>query len=123
MKRHWMMALLLMSSNLQAASMEEDLRTSDQLAATESARHQSLYWEGVQLWQQGNDSAALNALDYAAWQGSIAAATRLCVMDAYGIGTEPNALKATYWCDRAAAAGHNRLSVRQYLNRQYLAGD
>ena len=100
---------------------EEILRRSDMLINTESDFLQSVYWEGMRHWQEGNPVQALRDLDYAAWQGSIAAAQRLCVMDAYGIGTEQNAPKAMFWCDKAEAAGHDLASVRSYLQNYWVA--
>lgn len=100
---------------------EEILRRSDALIKTESEFLQSVYWEGMRHWQEGDPVQALRELDYAAWQGSVAAAQRLCIMDAYGIGTEQNAPKAMFWCEKAETAGHDLAEVRSYLQDYWVA--
>lgn len=100
----------------------EILRRSDVLIKTESEFLQSVYWEGMRHWQEGDPVQALQDLDYAAWQGSIAAAQRLCIMDAYGMGTEQNAPKAMFWCEKAEAAGHDLAGVYGYLQDYWVAG-
>lgn len=117
------MLMTLLLGNIAVAEIrgEEALRRSDEFVRMESEALQSLYWEGMRHWQAGNPVQALRDLDYAAWQGSVAAAQRLCVMDAYGIGTEPNFLKADFWCERAAEAGQNVAEVRNYLQNYRLA--
>lgn len=99
------------------------LRRSDALVKTESDFLQSVYWEGMRHWQEGDPVQALRELDYAAWQGSIAAAQRLCVMDAYGMDTPVNTLKADFWCARTAAAGEDVMAMRDYLQKHsWVAG-
>lgn len=100
---------------------EEILRRSDALIKTESEFLQSVYWEGLRHWQEGDPVQALRDLDYAAWQGSVAAAQRLCIMDAYGVGTEANSLKAMFWCEKAEGAGHDLAGVRRYLQDSWVA--
>lgn len=125
MKRSGMMLLLMMASlpALAAVSTDALLQQSDSLAMQEDESLQSLYWEGLRHWQEGDPVAALNALDYAAWQGSQAAVSRLCVMDAYGVGGAANPLKALFWCDQAAASGHDMAAVRSWLNERRIAGE
>lgn len=122
MKTFMPLLLLCLALPLQAAtSHDEDLRDSDRLAAQETETLQAFYWEGLRHWQEGDTTAALNAFDYAAWQGSPAAARRLCVMDAYGIGTARNPLKAAFWCERAAAAGEDMAELRARLQAERIA--
>lgn len=115
------MLLVFVGSVMAEQPGEEILRRSDTLVAAESFQLQSVYWQGLRYWQEGNAVQAMRELDYAAWQGSIAAAQRLCVMDAYGMGTEPNVQKAMFWCDKAARAGHDVVTVREYLERSWVA--
>lgn len=121
MKMVILMMVFLSGVALAETRGEDALRRSDEFVRTESADMQSLYWEAMRHWQAGNPVQAFRDLDYAAWQGSVAAAQRLCVMDAYGIGTEPNFLKADFWCERAAEAGQNVAEVRNYLQNYRLA--
>ena len=114
--------MLALAGSAMADQPGEDLlRHSDALVSSESDFLQSVYWEGLRHWQEGNPVQALRELDYAAWQGSVAAAQRLCIMDAYGIGTEANSLKAMFWCEKAAAAGHDLAGVRRYLQDSWVA--
>lgn len=118
MKKLILMSLLLMTTNGMAATPSEDLlRTGDSLALQETEALQTLYWEGLRHLQAGDNIAALNAFDYAAWHGSHAAALRLCVMDGFGVGIPANPPKADFWCTRAAAAGQDITAVRDYLQK------
>lgn len=94
---------------------EEALRASDQVAATEAPALRAVYEGANAAFGRGDYVTALRELDYAAWQGSVAAAMRLCVLDAYGIGTAPNPAKAAFWCERARTAGHDLAQVQRYL--------
>lgn len=124
MKAILMIFILLLSLPLQAETpADEMLRRSDALAASEAEPLQTLYWQALQSWQQGDAVQALRDFDYAAWQGSLAAAERLCVMDAFAVGTPPNTLKAAFWCERAEQAGRDMAQVRQYLERSWLASE
>ena len=100
------------------------LLQADRQARSEAVALRAAYEEGNRHFQRGEFTAALNTYDYAAWHGSVAAATRLCVLDAYGVGTTPNPLKAAFWCDRAAAAGGNPdlAYVKAYLQNYWVAG-
>lgn len=82
------------------------LSRADALAGREPPRLAAAYAGGLQALAGGRTAAAFNHFDYAAWQGSLAAALRLCVMDGAGLHTAPNPAKAAWWCARAAAAGH-----------------
>lgn len=117
--------LLAASASVMAEPAGADLlRQADRLAKNESAFLRGGYESGNRHFQRGEFLAALKDYDYAAWQGSVAAATRLCVLDAYGVGTPPNALKAAFWCDRAAAEGGSPdlAYVKAYLQNYWLAG-
>lgn len=115
--------LLTLASTVAAAgpSQEELLRQSDTLAGTEAASLRAAYEAGSRYLQQGQTAAAFNEFDYAALHGSVAAAARLCVMDGYGIATPPNAVKAEFWCERAAESGLDLAGVGEYLQRQWVA--
>lgn len=101
------------------------LEQADRGAAQDSVALRAIYAEGNRRFQRGEFVAALNRYDYAAWHGSVAAASRLCVLDAYGVGTSPNPLKAAFWCDRAAAEGGNPdlAHVKAYLQNYWLANE
>lgn len=118
-------AALLAASAMAAAGSTDLLVQADRQAGKETAELRAVYEQGNRHFQRGDFVAALNTYDYAAWHGSIAAATRLCVLDAYGVGTPPNPLKAAFWCDRAAAAGGNPdlAYVRAYLQNYWVAGE
>jgi TPR repeat protein len=109
--------LLLAAGALATAADNHDLlQRSDALSRQESRLLRDIYDAGNAAFATGDYAAAFREYDYAAWHGSVAAASRLCVLDAYGIGTVPNPVKAAYWCERAAAAGHDTGSVRRYLD-------
>lgn len=91
------------------------LKQSDAIAATEAPALRAIYRAANTAFARGDHAAAFRDYDYAAWQGSVAAASRLCVLDAYGIGTVPNPAKAAFWCERAAAAGHALTAVQRDL--------
>lgn len=99
-----------------AAADEDPWRAGDQVARTEAQALRTLYDSGSAAFARADYVAAFRALDYAAWQGSVAAAMRLCVLDGYGIGTAPNPLKAAYWCARAHQAGHGLRQVERHLD-------
>lgn len=124
MKKLILVSLTLMTTTGMAATPSDDLlRASDTLAQQEAETLQTFYWEGLRHWQEGDNIAALNAFDYAAWQGSQAAALRLCTMDGYGVGTSANPSKAAFWCDKAAASGQDVTAVRDYLQKNaWVAG-
>lgn len=98
------------------------LRRSDALAQQERAELRVIYETANAAFAKGDYAAAFRDYDYAAWQGSLAAASRLCVLDAYGIGTAPNPLKAAFWCERAAQAGQEMTQVQRYLSEFTLVG-
>lgn len=104
MKR--LIALLGLLPALVLADSPALLSRADALAARESPRLAAAYADGLQALAGGQPAAAFNHFDYAAWQGSVAAALRLCAMDADGLHSAPNPAKAAWWCERAAAAGH-----------------
>jgi TPR repeat protein len=109
-------ALLLGVAGLAAAQdVAPLLQRSDQLALQDAPALRALYDEGNAAFARGDFVRAFNTYDYAVWQGSLAAASRLCVLDAYGIGTRPNPQKAEFWCERAAAAGQDVTAVQAYL--------
>lgn len=99
-----------------AAADEDPWRASDQVARAEAPELRSLYDRGSAAFARGDYATAFRALDYAAWQGSVAAAMRLCVLDGYGIGTAPNPPKAAFWCGRAQQAGHGLHQVERHLD-------
>ena len=99
----------------QAQDTQSLLQHSERIAAQESAALRALYEEGNAAFARGDYAAAFNNYDYAVWQGSLAAATRLCVLDAYGIGTEANPQKAVFWCAQAAAGGQDVRDVQAWL--------
>jgi TPR repeat protein len=105
----------------QAQDIDALLQQSDRLAAQDTPALRELYAEGNAAFVRGDYAKAFNTYDYAVWQGSLAAASRLCVLDAYGIGTEPNPLKAEFWCAQAAAAGQDVSGVRAYLQEYGVA--
>lgn len=122
MKTLMFVLMLALASPLLADTRTGDLlRRSDAFAATEAEPLQTLYWQALQQWQQGDAVQALRDLDYAAWQGSLAAAERLCVMDAFGVGTVPNIQKAAFWCARAERGGRDVTEVRQHLDQLWIA--
>lgn len=99
----------------QAQDIDALLQQSDGLAAQDTPALRELYAEGNAAFARGDYAKAFNTYDYAAWQGSLAAASRLCVLDAYGIGTAPNPFKAEFWCAQAAAGGQDVTGVQAYL--------
>lgn len=119
----FVLMLVLASPLLADTRTEELLRRSDAYAAGEAEPLQALYWQALQQWQAGDAVQALRDFDYAAWQGSLAAAERLCVMDAFGVGTAPNTLKAAFWCERAEQGGRDMAAVRQRLARDRIASE
>lgn len=124
MKTLMLAVLMALSIPALADTRTDDLlRRSDAYAASEAPPLQTLYWQALRRWQAGDDVQALRDLDYAAWQGSLAAAERLCVMDAFGVGTAPNALKAAFWCARAEQGGRDMAAVKQYLERELIASE
>lgn len=115
-----LLSFLLIAAPVLAA--EDDWRASDRVAGAESPTLHALYASGSEAFARGDYAAAFRDLDYAAWQGSVAAAMRLCVLDGYGIGTPPNALKAAFWCGRAQQAGHGLPQVERHLEAlEYVA--
>ncbi|MDF3031719.1 MAG: hypothetical protein K0R03_2277 [Moraxellaceae bacterium] len=100
----------------QAQDPQALLQQSDRVAAQESVALRALYEEGNAAFARGDYATAFNTYDYAVWQGSLAAATRLCVLDAYGIGTEANPPKAVFWCAQAAAGGQDVRDVQAWLH-------
>lgn len=98
-----------------ADAADDAWRASDAVARQEAPALRTLYEDGTAAFARGDYASAFRDLDYAAWQGSVAAAMRLCVLDGYGIGTAPNALKAAFWCGRAGEAGHTLRQVERHL--------
>lgn len=111
----FVLALLLVAAPALAADNHDLLQQSDAIAATEAPALRAIYGNANAAFARGDYAAAFRDYDYAAWQGSVAAAGRLCVLDAYGIGTVPNPAKAAFWCERAAAAGHALAPVQRFL--------
>lgn len=98
-----------------AEASDDAWRAGDAVARQEAPALRALYEDGTAAFARGDYASAFRDLDYAAWQGSVAAAMRLCVLDGYGIGTVPNALKAAFWCGRASEAGHGLRQVERHL--------
>lgn len=122
MKNFLGIVLMVMAAVVSAQPADHELlQQSDALAQKENAFLRGIYQAGNRYFQRGDYVAAFREYDYAAWHGSLAAASRLCVLDAYGIGTRPNPLKAIFWCDKVAVAGHDMASVRSYLSDYRLA--
>lgn len=118
MKRHQNMITALAFLTATSSALAEDIwLAGDRISLVEPTELRALYTQANIAFGKGDYSYALRELDYAAWKGSLAAAIRLCVVDAYGIGTEPNLLKAEFWCSRAKQAGHGLQQVEQYLER------
>jgi TPR repeat protein len=105
-----------------AAGADDLWRTGDRVARAEEPALRALYDDAGAAFGRGDYAQAFRAYDYAAWQGSTAAALRLCVLDAYGLGTPPNPAKAAFWCARARAAGHGLAQVERYLGEPATAG-
>lgn len=113
-------ALLLTA--VSAAGADDFWRAGDRVATTEAPALRALYGEANAAFGRGDYAAAFRDFDYAAWQGSTAAAMRLCVLDAYGLGTPANPLKAAFWCARAREAGEGVVQVERYLGEAETAG-
>lgn len=107
--------LVVLAGPARADASHDLLAQSDALAHREAPALRAVYETASQAFARGDHAAAFRDYDYAAWQGSVAAAGRLCVLDAYGIGTAPNPVKAAFWCQRAAVGGNALPAVERHL--------
>ncbi|MDF2447213.1 MAG: hypothetical protein K0S46_2449 [Moraxellaceae bacterium] len=114
--------LIAVAGTARAGGDADLLAQSDAIAGTEAPALRARYEAGNEAFARGDFAAAFRDYDYAAWQGSVAAASRLCVLDAYGIGTTPNPVKAAFWCERSAEAGHELAGVQRYLAEDRVVG-
>jgi TPR repeat protein len=99
------------------------LAAADNMVRSEPQQWQHLYHHATTLLNQADGSGVSRALaeyQYLALEGSGAAATRLCWMQAYGIGISPRPIDAMFWCQRSARAGYApAAALQQYLFQTY----
>ena len=90
-----------------AAQVEKHFSVADERAQEEGEPWLDIYQDAAQSFSQGDDVAnAIAELNYLAYQGSAAAAIRLCAIYAYGVKNPVNPMSGLFWCGKALQAGY-----------------
>jgi hypothetical protein len=92
-------------------------QAADSQAKQESRAVRRDYRKATRLFDRGKQvPVALSELNYLGYDGSVAAAIRLCAIYAYGVRNEVNLGAGLHWCSRASRAGYAPAGpIVQYL--------
>ncbi|MFN3712039.1 MAG: hypothetical protein ACK4SX_00115 [Alcanivoracaceae bacterium] len=112
---------LYLPGHASAPDYQAHFRAADRIVKSEGQPGRRDYQRASRQFDKGKQvPKALSELNYLGYDGSVAAAIRLCAIYADGIRNEVNPGAGLYWCGRANRAGYTPAgSIMQRLFDQY----